>query len=124
LNNVLKMLHLLLLSLCLGTAIARSLNEITTATDIETPNVVVRYAAQPPFSVKIGPKPAFKPMPASSPRDRECIVKGGGSDDSAAILEAIKSCNGGGRVVFSRETKYTVGKALDLTKLKQIDLGK
>lgn len=110
------------MSLCLG-ATAQALNSITKASELETPNVVVRHAAQPQFGVKIGPKQPFKPMPASSPRDRQCAVKGGTADDSAAILEAVKSCNGGGRVVFSRETKYTIGKALDLTKLKQIDFG-
>jgi hypothetical protein len=112
------MLNLLLLALCLGTS-ARSLNQIT-----DVPEVLIRRAAQPQFQVAIGPKPAFKAMPASSTRDRECIVKGGSADDSAAILAAITSCNGGGRVVFSKGTTYTIGKALDLTKLKQIDLGK
>jgi galacturan 1,4-alpha-galacturonidase len=112
------MLNLLLLALCASTS-ARSLGGVA-----NVPEVLVRRAAQPPFQVTIGPKPAFKPMPASSARDRECVVKGGSPDDSAAILAAITSCNGGGRVVFSKGTMYTIGKALDLTKLKQIDLGK
>jgi hypothetical protein len=116
------MLHVLLLALCLG-AIAQSLDDVSTTPDLVTPNVVVRYGVQAPIQIKIGPKPPFRPMPASSPRDRQCIVKGGTSDDSAAILEAVKSCVGGGRVVFSQGTRYTVGKALDLTKLNKIDLG-
>jgi galacturan 1,4-alpha-galacturonidase len=120
------MLQFLLLPLCLG-AQARSLHNSVAAAAapvIESRNVDVQYAPQPQFQVKIGPKPPFKPMPASTPRDRQCAVKGGTADDSAAVLAAIKSCDGGGRVVFAKDTKYTIGKALDLTKLKQIDLGK
>jgi galacturan 1,4-alpha-galacturonidase len=74
--------------------------------------------------VKIGPKLPFRPMPSSSPRDRQCVVKGGSGEDSADILKAIQSCNKGGRVVFSKGTKYTIGKAQELTSLEQMDLGK
>jgi hypothetical protein len=120
---MLDMLKLLLLALCFGTT-AQLLDNVAELPELSVPEVLVRYGAQPQLQVAIGPKPPFKPMPASSPRDRECVVKGGSADDSAAILAAIGSCNGGGRVVFSKQTKYTIGKALDLTKLKQIDLGK
>jgi len=73
--------------------------------------------------VTVGPKPPFRPMPPSTPRTRECVVKSNGSgDDSANIMEAIKACNDGGRVVFSRQSKYTIGTALDLTTLQHIDL--
>jgi hypothetical protein len=116
------MLNLILLALCLSTP-GQSLTNIADVSEVSA-EALVRHGAQPPFQVTIGPKPPFRPMPASSKRDRECVVKGGSADDSAAILAAIGFCNGGGRVVFSRETKYTIGKALDLTKLKQIDLGK
>lgn len=111
------MLNLLVLAICAG-ASARSLVDIA-----DVPQVLVRRTEQPPFKVAIGPKPAFKPMPVSTPRDRECVVKGGTAEDSAAILAAITSCNDGGRVVFSKGTTYTIGKALDLTKLHKIDLG-
>jgi hypothetical protein len=118
------MLLFLLLSLCLG-ALARSLNSdaAAPASAITSRFVAVQYAAQPQFQVKIGPKAPFKPMPASTPRDRQCAVKGGTADDSAAVMAAIKSCDGGGRVIFEKGTKYTIGKAMDLTKLKKIDLG-
>lgn len=64
-------------------------------------------------------------MPASTPRTKECAVKGGsGGDDSANVLDAIKQCNDGGRVIFAKGAKYTIGKALDLSKLSHIDLGR
>jgi galacturan 1,4-alpha-galacturonidase len=64
-------------------------------------------------------------MPKSAPRTKECAVKsnGGTKDDSQNILEAIKSCNNGGRVVFAKGSKYIIGTALDLRQLKSIDLG-
>ncbi|KAE9980196.1 hypothetical protein BLS_007011 [Venturia inaequalis] len=104
------------LALCAGTS-ARLLGDAA-----EEPQFLVRRADSPAFKVKIGPKPPFKPMPVSTARDRECVVKGGTAEDSAAILAAIESCNDGGKVVFSEGTTYTIGKALDLTKLKKIDL--
>lgn len=113
------MLNLLpLLALCAG-ASARSLGDVAGEHQF-----LVRRADTPAFKVTIGPKPAFKPMPVSTARDRECVVKGGTAEDSAAVLAAITSCNDGGKVVFSAGTTYTIGKALDLTKLNKVDLGK
>lgn len=117
------MLPTFLLTLSLYSAVAVALPQ-DNKNDLSLQDVVVRDVAQTQFKVTIGPKPPFRPMPASTPRDRECAVKGGTADDSAAITAAIKSCNGGGRVVFAKETKYTVGKTIDLSALKQIDLGK
>jgi galacturan 1,4-alpha-galacturonidase len=87
----------------------------------------VSYAAQqnPRAAVQIAPKGPFRPMPKSALRTKECAVKsnGGTKDDSQNILEAIKSCNNGGRVVFGKGSKYMIGTALDLRQLKSIDLG-
>lgn len=69
--------------------------------------------------ISVGPKQPFKPMPPSSPRTKSCEVKSGaGGDDSAAIMSAIKECNGGGRVVLAHGAKYTIGRAMDLRNLK------
>ena len=73
-------------------------------------------------NIVIGPKKSFKPMPPSTPRTKTCEVKEGGRDDSPAILEAIKECNDGGKVIFKRGAKYTIGTALDLRNLRHIDL--
>ncbi|KAF2186461.1 glycoside hydrolase family 28 protein [Zopfia rhizophila CBS 207.26] len=72
----------------------------------------------------IAPHHPGKRFPPSSPRTKTCAVKshGNGTDDSDNILQAIKECNNGGHVVFSRGEKYTIGTALDLTFLKHIDL--
>ena len=48
---------------------------------------------------------------------------GGGKDDSANILNAVKKCNNGGHVVFPKGQQFTIGTALDLTFLNSIDLG-
>lgn len=48
---------------------------------------------------------------------------GGGKDDSANILSAVKQCNNGGHVVFPKGQQFTIGTALDLTFLNGIDLG-
>jgi polygalacturonase len=105
--------------LCLSTAIETSLDSLS-----QNPNVLHRRQRSG-GAVRIGPKPPFKPMPASTPRTRECVVKSGGGsgDDTANILDAIKTCNDGGRVVFPKSAKYLVGKAMDLSNLKHIDLG-
>lgn len=73
---------------------------------------------------RVGPKCAFKPLPETGKRNRECKVKthGNGNDDSEYILAALKSCNNGGKVVFDKN--YTIGTALDIQWLKHIDLGK
>lgn len=73
----------------------------------------------------ITPKHPGKSFPSSPARTKTCTVKshGDGKDDSDYILSAIKQCNNGGHVVFSKEKSYTIGTALDLTFLKQIDLG-
>ena len=87
-------------------------------------NVIYRRQAPHNSAVRIGPKQPFHPMPVSTPRTKECDVKGGsGADDSANILDAIKQCNNGGRVIFARGTKYMVGRAMDLSTLSHIDLG-
>ncbi|KAF2469138.1 pectin lyase-like protein [Lindgomyces ingoldianus] len=73
----------------------------------------------------IGPHRPGKAFPSSPPRTKTCVVKShrDGTDDSQNILNAIKDCNNGGHVVFSHGEKYIIGTALDLTFLKNIDLG-
>ncbi|KAJ5092483.1 hypothetical protein NUU61_007353 [Penicillium alfredii] len=70
------------------------------------------------------PHHPFRPLPATQPRARTCHVAshGHGRDDSASILSALKKCNHGGKVVFDAGKTYTIGKALDLTFLKHVDL--
>lgn len=57
---------------------------------------------------------------------RLCPVKaeGNGQDDSKNILEAIHKCNNGGRVWFKKGEQYTIGTALDLSFMNNVDLGK
>lgn len=76
-------------------------------------------------SCVIGPKQPFKPFPISYPRTRTCVVKANrdGSDDSQNILNALHECNNGGHVIFSKNEKYIIGTALDMTFLNRIDLG-
>lgn len=71
------------------------------------------------------PHHPFKPLPASQARTKTCHVAnhGKGKDDSANILSALKKCNNGGKVVFDADKTYTVGKAMDMTFLKHVDLG-
>ncbi|PSN65120.1 pectin lyase-like protein [Corynespora cassiicola Philippines] len=72
----------------------------------------------------VAPHHPGKPFPNSPGRTKTCTVKssGNGTDDSAAILSAIKKCNNGGTVVFPKDQRFTIGTALDLTFLKHIDL--
>lgn len=71
------------------------------------------------------PHHPFKPLPGSQARTRTCHVvnHGHGRDDSANVLTALKKCNNGGKVVFDADKTYTIGKALDMTFLKHVDLG-
>lgn len=68
------------------------------------------------------PSKGVTPSPA---RSKTCMLKalGGGKDDSANILKAVKQCNNGGHVVFPKNQQFTIGTALDLTFLDSIDLG-
>lgn len=64
-------------------------------------------------------------FPVHGSRNRSCIVSANddGIDDSTNVVTAIDSCNNGGHVIFSSDTTYTIGKALDLTYLQSIDIG-
>jgi polygalacturonase len=46
---------------------------------------------------------------------KECIVKAAGRkvDDTPAILEAFRSCNGGGKVIFPRGEEYWIATRLN-----------
>ncbi|CAI7650739.1 unnamed protein product [Penicillium glandicola] len=70
------------------------------------------------------PHNSFKPLPVSHARTRTCHVAnhGHGRDDSANVLTALKKCNNGGKVVFDADKTYTIGKALDMTFLKHVDI--
>jgi galacturan 1,4-alpha-galacturonidase len=71
------------------------------------------------------PKHPFKPLPVTNARTKTCHVAnhGHGKDDSANVLSALKKCNNGGKVIFDADKTYTIGKALDMTFLKHVDLG-
>lgn len=71
------------------------------------------------------PNQPFNPLPASQIRYKTCHVAnyGNGRDDSSNIMSALKKCNNGGKVVFDAGKTYTIGKALDMTFLKHVDLG-
>lgn len=81
------------------------------------------YSSRPVIS----PSPHTPRLAVPSPpaRSKFCTVKthGNGSDDSAYILSAFHSCNNGGHVLFSANTTYTVGTAMDWTFLQSIDIG-
>lgn len=74
---------------------------------------------------KIGPYQPCRPIPPSPPRTRTCVVKANadGSDDSANILAALHECNNGGHVIFTKNEKYIIGTALDMTFLNHVDIG-
>lgn len=44
-------------------------------------------------------------------------------DASDFVMDATQRCNNGGHVIFSPGITYTIGQALDLTFLKNIDIG-
>lgn len=75
--------------------------------------------------ISYSPKRPAKSAPAHPQRYKTCVVKshGDGSDDAQYVLEAVKQCNDGGRILFKQDTTYTVATALDLSKLKHVDLG-
>jgi galacturan 1,4-alpha-galacturonidase len=91
---------------------------------VEADDLVARGASKRPNHA-IKPHHPGKPFLSSPARSKICTVKsyGNGKDDSQYVLNAIKSCNNGGHVVFSKGKTYTIGTALDLTFLKHIDLG-
>ncbi|KAJ5305839.1 hypothetical protein N7508_004854 [Penicillium antarcticum] len=70
------------------------------------------------------PNHPFKPLPITNARTKTCHVdnRGHGKDDSANVLSALKKCNNGGKVIFDVGKTYTIGKALDMTFLKHVDL--
>ena len=85
-----------------------------------------RHASHRP-TVQCSPHSPANPPPPSPPRSGKiCYVQSYNdsvTDDSPYILDAINSCNNGGHVVFSEGQQYIIGTALDLTFLKNIDLG-
>ncbi|KAJ4351863.1 Exopolygalacturonase [Didymosphaeria variabile] len=90
---------------------------------VEADALVARGASKRP-NHPIKPYHPGKPFSQSPARTKTCTVKtnGNGQDDSQYVLSAIKSCNNGGHVIFTKGKTYTVGTALDLTFLKHIDL--
>lgn len=83
-----------------------------------------REHTSPRPNIQCHPHTPHKPVPSHPARTKTCYVKshGNGTDDSAYILKAIKSCNNGGHVVFKQGVQYTIGTALDLTFLNHIDI--
>lgn len=82
-----------------------------------------KYSTRP----QINPSPQQPRLAVPDPPERTkfCTVKshGNGTDDSAYILSAFHECNNGGHVLFSENTTYTVGTAMDWTFLEHIDIG-
>lgn len=76
-------------------------------------------------SYQIGPYQPCRPIPKGPPRTKTCVVKanGNGADDSQNILDALHDCNNGGHVIFTKDEKYIIGTALDMTFLDHIDIG-
>lgn len=66
------------------------------------------------------------PIPTPAERTKLCTVQthGNGSDDSAYILSAFHKCNNGGKILFPKNTTYTIGTAMDWTFLRHVDIGK
>lgn len=81
------------------------------------------YSARP--QINPSPKQPRLAVPDPPERTKFCTVKthGNGSDDSAYILSAFHECNNGGHVLFSENTTYTIGTAMDWTFLEHIDIG-
>jgi len=79
-------------------------------------------AAAPEIQFK--PYAPAKAIPASKARTKTCKLTalGGGQDDSANILAAINKCNYGGSVVFTAGQSFTIGTAMDLSNLHDLDL--
>ena len=84
------------------------------------------YAISPSRNEECWPRHPFRPLPPSNDRLRTCHVRsnGDGTDDSSHIMSALFLCNNGGKVVFDADKTYTIGKALDMTFLRHVDLGK
>jgi galacturan 1,4-alpha-galacturonidase len=107
-------------------AIALGASQLALASPLEATDITIRSSAsskRPNHSIR--PYHPGKPFPPSPPRSKTCTVKtydNDGKDDSKYILKAIKECNNGGHVVFERGKTYTIGTALNLTFLKNIDL--
>ena len=100
-------------------------NTLTQAFGLLLPLSAAVQAKEYSRSEACQPNHPFKPLPGSQARTRTCHVAnhGDGRDDSANVLSALKQCNNGGKVVFDADKKYTIGKALDMTFLKHVDLG-
>ncbi|EED15423.1 extracellular exo-polygalacturonase, putative [Talaromyces stipitatus ATCC 10500] len=94
---------------------------LVASTALAAPSIEERTTAVSRNDI-IGPKNSFKPLPETCKRHKVCHVRshGDGKDDSDNILDALRTCNNGGRVIFDQE--YTIGRALDLQFLKHIDL--
>ena len=72
------------------------------------------------------PNQPWKPLPDSPPRHKTCEVKSHNdlqTDDSKYILNALRKCNNGGKVLFPRGQTYVIGKALNMQFLEHVDLG-
>ncbi|PWN46610.1 pectin lyase-like protein, partial [Violaceomyces palustris] len=58
-------------------------------------------------------------------RRKTCVIQSNADptkDDTPYILGALKDCNCGGKAVFEKDKVYTVGTAMDLTFLDDIDI--
>jgi galacturan 1,4-alpha-galacturonidase len=66
------------------------------------------------------------PPPVHGKRTKTCHVRyhhKEWEDASDFVMDAMQRCNNGGHVIFRPGITYTIGQALDLTFLKNIDIG-
>lgn len=101
------------------------------AREIDVVPLRIQSVLHPPFAMRslfvsaLALAGSVAARPNIGPWGRVCPVRanGHGRDDSLNILEAVNDCNHGGRVWFMPNTLYTIGKALDLSFMSDIDLG-
>lgn len=77
-------------------------------------------------NIHFGPKTPRISPPPSRARTSTCNVKSHNdsiTDDAPFIMDALKACNNGGHVIFTKGTNYTIGTAMNLTFLNSIDIG-
>ncbi|KAJ9496310.1 hypothetical protein H2202_008268 [Exophiala xenobiotica] len=84
-----------------------------------------RKGPSPRPDIVTRPHQPTQPNRPSPPRTKTCYVQSHNdsiTDDSSYILSALHECNDGGHVVFDADTSYVIGKALDMTFLRHIDI--
>ena len=107
---------------------------LCTSATLATWSAYEEYSASPPSAneakrpkISYQPNQPWKLLPSSPARYKTCKVKTHDdmkTDDSASVLKALHECNNGGRVLFPSGKTYVIGKPLDMTFLKHVDIGR